>query len=73
MKKHNCRMSQQEKDQHIRAVKIRKMTDAQICEILDREPQRDCSINEFLDKVQIAGVGKVTIKKLKEAANQMGY
>lgn len=35
MKKRNCRMTEEEKNMHIRAVKIRKMTDAQICRLID--------------------------------------
>ncbi|MDD3230901.1 MAG: hypothetical protein PHE09_17045 [Oscillospiraceae bacterium] len=36
MKKRNCRMTEEEKAMHDRAVKIKKMTDAQICEFIDR-------------------------------------
>lgn len=34
-KKRNCRKSDLEKEQHERAIRIRKMTDAQLCEYLD--------------------------------------
>lgn len=35
MKKRACRMTEEEKAMHARAVKIRKMTDAQLCEFID--------------------------------------
>ena len=35
MKKRSCRMTEGEKSMHDRAVRIRKMTDAQICELID--------------------------------------
>lgn len=35
MKKRNCRMTDTEKTAHDRAVRIRKMTDAQICDLID--------------------------------------
>ncbi|MDR1630062.1 MAG: hypothetical protein LBS36_07620 [Oscillospiraceae bacterium] len=35
-KKRNCRMTDDERQMHERAVRIRKMTDAQICEFIDR-------------------------------------
>lgn len=35
MKKPNCRKSNIEKEQHNRAVRIRKMTDQQLCEYVD--------------------------------------
>lgn len=34
-KKRNCRKSDLEKEQHERATRIRKMTDAQLCDYLD--------------------------------------
>jgi hypothetical protein len=36
MKKRSCRMTEEEKAIHNRAVSIRKMTDAQLCEFIDR-------------------------------------
>lgn len=35
-KKRNCRMTDEEKKMHERAVKLRRMTDAQLCEFVDR-------------------------------------
>lgn len=34
-KKRNCRMTDEEKKMHERAIKLRKMTDAQLCEFID--------------------------------------
>lgn len=73
MKKANCRRTSQEKEQHARATKIRKMTDSQICGLFDSEYSSDGKVAEFLDKVKVQGVGKVTIKKIREAAIDMGY
>ena len=36
MKKRNCRMTDQERAIHEKAVKIKKMTDAQVCDFIDR-------------------------------------
>ena len=35
MKKRTCRMTEEEKAMHGRAVKLKKMTDAQLCEFID--------------------------------------
>lgn len=35
--KRNCRRTDDERDQHDRATRIRKMTDAQICSYLQKE------------------------------------
>lgn len=35
MKKRACRMTEEEKAMHDRAVKLKKMTDAQLCEFID--------------------------------------
>lgn len=35
MKKRSCRMTNEEKSMHERAVRIRKMTDTQICDLID--------------------------------------
>lgn len=36
MKKRNCRMTEKERVIHEKAVKIKKMTDAQVCDFIDR-------------------------------------
>lgn len=35
MKKRACRMTEEEKAMHNRAIKLKKMTDAQLCEFID--------------------------------------
>lgn len=35
MKKRNCRKTDLEREQHDRAIRIRKMTDSQLCEYMD--------------------------------------
>lgn len=39
MKKRSCRRTEKESELHDRAVKIRKMTDEQLCEYVDRKEQ----------------------------------
>lgn len=51
MKKRNCRMTSSEREQHDRAVRIRKMTDAQLCAYLDSmktETVQDAMTNPIL-------------------------
>lgn len=73
MKKPNCRKSNIEKEQHNRAVRIRKMTDQQLCEYVDGLSQPSgMGVKEFLKEVEnLPGIGKVTLKKLKEAAEHL--
>lgn len=75
-KKRNCRRSELEKAQHDTAVKIRKMTDEQICDFLNeienRQPEGN-RIGEFLDRLENSGMGARTMKKLREFAADMGY
>ena len=75
-KKRCCRRSELEKAQHDTAVKIRKMTDEQICDFLNeienRQPEGN-SVGEFLDRIENSGMGARTMKKLKEFAAERGY
>jgi hypothetical protein len=75
MKKPSCRRTDVERDQHARAVRLRKMTDAQICEYLDslkgQKPKGE--VENFLKNLNLPGVGKVTIKKLEREARRLGY
>ena len=52
MKKHSCRMTDTEKEMHDRAVKIRKMTDEQLCKYIDdtqgKNDTRDERVSKFL-------------------------
>lgn len=63
MKKHSCRMTDTEKEMHDRAVKIRKMTDEQLCKYIDdtqgKNDTRDKSVSKFLTCVAgLKGIGK---------------
>lgn len=88
MKKHNCRMTPEEREQHERATKIRKMTDQQLCKYIDglKEKNRiqanfpDMSkisafaVNEFLMNLNnCKGVGQATIAKLWKYAKKEGF
>lgn len=74
MKKRNCRMTQKEKDLHERAVRVRKMTDAQICALLDEPAFGGISPSEakqmvksFIEKARAwpnNGIGASTAAKL---------
>ena len=84
MAKKNCRMTDEERAMHDRAVRIRKMTDQQICEFVDR--QHSVGIDEGIRLAQesaektrddaalinkfIDGIGGGTVYRLrKEVAN----
>lgn len=75
-KKRSCRRSELERSQHDMAVKIRKMTDEQICDFLDeienRQPEGNC-IGEFLERLENSGMGARTMKQLRALAAEMGY
>lgn len=75
-KKRSCRRTELERTQHDTAVKIRKMTDEQICDFLNeietRQPEGNL-IGEFLDRLENSGMGARTMKKLREFAAEMGY
>lgn len=86
MKKKSCRRTDIEREQHERAIRIRKMTDAQICEHLDSlaagqhpaGPTREEIITEFLDALSVRGddglrVSDATIRKLREIAQKRGF
>lgn len=85
MKKRKCRMSVQEQTQHDTAVKVRKMTDAQLCEFLDSltspetaEPTASFTVADFIQQLDALsgtgnGIGKATIYKLKKFAEKEGY
>lgn len=81
MKKRKCRMTADEKAIHDTAVKIRKMSDKQICDYIeecknDRNHPTDNRIAEFLAGLcdaKLPGVGRVTIEKLYSFAKKSGY
>ena len=75
MKKQSCRRTELEREQHARAVRIRKMTDAQLCEYMDGIKKRESSgeVERFLKGLNLPGIGKVTVKKLEMEARRLGY
>ena len=77
MKKHSCRMTDTEKEMHDRAVKIRKMTDEQLCKYIDdtqgKNDTRDKNVSEFLACVAgMRGIGKTTENKLYQSCKRKG-
>ena len=86
-KKRNCRRTPEEVSIHDEAVKLRKMTDAQLVEKVrsasaaaSKMPAAQVSsaksAAEFLEafaNANIPGVGKITLKKMKTYAKDNGY
>ena len=58
--KRNCRRTDDERDQHDRATRIRKMTDAQICSYIDGLEQKAAAVT-------------AAPKKTEDAIRQMAY
>ena len=86
MKKRNCRKTDIEREQHNRAIRVRKMTDAQLCEYLDRlegragapAPSNEEIIASFPKAITIRRddglrVSDATVRKLKDMAFRDGY
>ena len=87
MKKRNCRKSDLEREQHDRAIRIRKMTDAQLCEYLDSltapapapvGPTREEVVESFLDALAVRTddglrISDATIRKIREMARNRGF
>lgn len=88
MKKRNCRKTEDERAQHDRAIRVRKMTDAQLCEYLDSlsgagapvpaGPSKEEIIAAFLDGLAIRRgdglrVSDATIRKLRSMAQRDGF
>lgn len=86
MSKHNCRRTDTERKQHERAIRIRKMTDAQLCQYIDdlsaSPPLAGPSIGEivskFIDDLAVRSdtglrVSDATIRKIKDMAAEKGY
>ena len=77
-KKRNCRRTPNELRQHETAVKIRKMTDQQLCEFIDGLSISRPSVEDFfrcLDKQAGSGNGISTgiIHKLRKIAVKEGF
>lgn len=73
-----------QKEAHTKAVAIRKMSDERLCEIaaLAESAQtpppsvEKTNVYDFLDALEskkITGIGKVTLKKLREFAQKQGF
>jgi hypothetical protein len=78
MQKRNCRRLPAEKDQHVLATKIRKMTDSQLCDFIDEIQNSTRSVDDFLSCLNNMsgtgnGIGRATVAKLKEFALKEGY
>ena len=79
-KKRNCRRSNLERTQHDTAVKIRKMTDEQICDFINEisVSKSNADITRFLDKLEELkgfgnGISTKTIAKLRKIAVENGF
>ncbi len=86
MGKRNCRRTDTEREQHERATRVRKMTDAQLCDYLDElaappppaGPSAGEIINKFIDSLAIRSdtglrVSDATIRKIRQMAEENGY
>lgn len=89
MKKRSCRRTGFEQEQHDRAIRVRKMTDAQLCAYLDELEGRNRSIvisqdelekviNGFIDSLATRSdtglrVSDATIRKIRAMAVENGY
>lgn len=79
-KKRNCRRTSEEMSIHDEAVKLRRMTDAQlvekVCSAAAQPITTENRVADFISefaKADIAGIGKITIKKLTVFAQDNGY
>ena len=73
--KRNCRRTDDERDQHDRATRIRKMTDAQICSYIDG---LEHAIRHFVDSLAVRTdsgnrISDATIRKIRQMAYEMGF
>lgn len=59
MKKRNCRMTAAEREQHERATKIRKMTDEQLCGMLDSLSAKESGIPESCGVCHKSGLARI--------------
>lgn len=80
MKKRNCRMTDRERERHERATKIRKMTDDQICDLLDELNGRPEEAIENLlyycglrDPETDLRISDATIRKIRQIAVSRGF
>ncbi len=77
-KKQNCRRTPDELRLHEIAVKVRKMTDQQLCEFIDGLSASRPSVEDFLRRLDELsgtgnGIGRVTVNKLRRIAIKEGF
>lgn len=79
MAKKNFQKTPLERAQHEKAVKVRKMTDSQLCEFLDTladEVQDNKTVKSFLKLLEegdYRGIGSATVAKIKNIALKEGF
>jgi len=87
MKKKSCRMTEDERQKHERAVKLRKMTDEQLCDYIDKiiesaEKEKEkhiCpSVSDFIRHLANKagtgnGIGQSTVNKIRNFAVEEGF
>ena len=86
MGKRNCRRTDTEREQHERATRVRKLTDAQLCDYLDElaappppaGPSAGEVVNKFIDDLAIRSdtglrISDATIRKIRQMATEKGY
>lgn len=86
MKKRSCRKTDIEREQHDRATRLRKMTDAQLCEYLDgltanqrpAAPSKEEIVNSLLDTLSIRTedglrISDATVRKIRKIAARRGF
>ena len=77
-RKRNCRRTPKEIQDHETAVKVRKMTDEQLCEFLREISRPKLTVEDFfvrLDELSGTGngIGRVTVNKLRRIAIKEGF
>lgn len=80
-RKRNQNRSKLEREQHKAAVKIRKMTDEQLCDFIEEishSQNESKTVSEFLDELEqlnyfSSGISRRTIGKLRKIAAVNGY
>ena len=79
MAKKNFQKTPLERAQHEKAVKVRKMTDSQLCEFLDtltNEVQNNKTVKSFLkllEESDYRGIDSATVAKIKDIALKEGF
>lgn len=77
-RKRNCRRTPKEIQDHETAVKVRKMTDEQLCEFIAGLSASLPSVEDFLRRLDELsgtgnGIGRVTVNKLRRIAIKEGF